>query len=93
MDLVLAGQGGAVNPLWPAFYDTVKRYEIPHQYFYEMIEGVSADTKPREIQTFDELYCYCYRVASVVGLTIIHIFGFESPDALKLAERCGSRSS
>src|SRR5262249_46338536 len=40
-------------------------------------------------QTFDELYDYCYHVASVVGLTIIHIFGFESPHALDLAEKCG----
>src|SRR5581483_3900755 len=37
----------------------------------------------------DELYRYCYQVASVVGLTIIHIFGFDSPEALPLAEKCG----
>ncbi len=36
-----------------------------------------------------ELYQYCYRVASVVGLTTVHIFGFTSPDALPLAEKCG----
>jgi phytoene synthase len=35
------------------------------------------------------LYRYCYRVASVVGLTTIRIFGFHSPDALPLAEKCG----
>ncbi|MDP9169118.1 MAG: squalene/phytoene synthase family protein, partial [Acidobacteriota bacterium] len=35
------------------------------------------------------LYRYCYQVASVVGLTCIHIFGFTSPDALPLAEKCG----
>ena len=89
-DLDRALQGiYADNPLWPAFHDTVQRYKIPHQYFYDMIEGVSADLKPHQIRTFDELYQYCYRVASVVGLTIIHIFGFESPEALKLAEKCG----
>jgi phytoene synthase len=77
------------NPLWPAFQDAVQRYSIPHSYFDEMIEGVSSDLEPRKIQTFDDLYHYCYLVASVVGLTIIHIFGFESPDALKLAEKCG----
>lgn len=88
LDLALAGQYSA-NPLWPAFHDTVRRYGIPHPYFYEMIEGVSSDLEPRQIQTFDELYQYCYRVASVVGLTIIYIFGFESPDAPKLAEKCG----
>ena len=54
-----------------------------------MIDGVSSDLEPRDIQTFDELYRYCYQVASVVGLTIIHIFGFESPEALQLAEKCG----
>jgi phytoene synthase len=86
-----AALGGQIpdHPLWPAFADTVKSFQIPHQYFYEMIEGVSSDLEPRRIKTFDELYDYCYHVASVVGLTIIHIFGFDSPEALKLAEKCG----
>jgi 15-cis-phytoene synthase len=88
LDQALSGNYGE-NPLWPAFHDTVQRYQIPCQYFYEMIDGVSSDLEPRQIQTFDELYRYCYQVASVVGLTIIHIFGFESPEALNLAERCG----
>jgi len=88
LDCALQGRYGD-NPLWPAFHDTVQRYRIPHECFHEMIDGVSSDLEPRQIQTFDELYRYCYQVASVVGLTIIHIFGFESPDALKLAEKCG----
>ena len=77
------------NPIWPAFHDTVLRYAIPHQYFHDMVDGVSSDLEPRGIRTFEELYQYCYKVASVVGLTIIHIFGFESPAALDLAEKCG----
>jgi 15-cis-phytoene synthase len=77
------------NPTWPAFLDAVARYSIPHEYFYEMIEGVASDLEPRTIATFDELHQYCYRVASVVGLTTIHIFGFTSPDAIPLAEKCG----
>jgi phytoene synthase len=90
LDLNRALQGDYPdNPLWPAFHDTVQRYSIPHLYFHEMIDGVSSDLEPRQIQTFDELYRYCYQVASVVGLTIIHIFGFDSPDALALAEKCG----
>ncbi len=88
LDCALAGQYGE-NLLWPAFHDTVRRFSIPREYFYEMIEGVSSDLQPKQLQTFDELYHYCYQVASVVGLTIIHIFGFESPEALKLAEKCG----
>ena len=89
-DLASALDGRASgHALWPAFIHTVKRYSIPHEYFFEMIEGVSSDLEPRRIQTFDELYGYCYHVASVVGLTIIHIYGFDSPEALKLAEKCG----
>ncbi len=88
LDLALQGQYGE-NLLWPAFHDTVRRYQIPREYFHQMIAGVSSDLQPRQIQTFDELYRYCYQVASVVGLTIISIFGFESPQALVLAEKCG----
>jgi phytoene synthase len=77
------------NAIWPAFHDSVQRYGIPHQYFYDMIEGVASDLQPRTIATFEELYGYCYNVASVVGMTTVHIFGFDAPDALKLAEKCG----
>jgi phytoene synthase len=89
-DLAAALAGNpADHAVWPAFIDAVTRYKIPQQYFYDMIDGVSSDLEPRRIQTFEELYDYCYHVASVVGLTIIHIFGFESQDALLLAEKCG----
>lgn len=88
LDAALAGEYRG-NPVWPAFHDAVRRYRIPHAYFHEMIDGVTSDLDPRRIQTFDELYRYCYLVASVVGLTIIHIFGFESQRALVLAEKCG----
>jgi len=88
LEAALAGRAGE-HALWPAFIDAVNRYRIPHEYFRDMIAGISSDLMPRRIRTFDELYDYCYHVASVVGLTIIHIFGFESPDALRLAEKCG----
>jgi phytoene synthase len=67
------------HPVWPAFHHTVRRFSIPPAYFREMIAGVVSE----------QLYGYCYQVASVVGLTIIHIFGFDTPRALPLAEKCG----
>ena len=88
LEKALAGQVGE-HAVWPAFIDTVARYRIPHQYFFDMIDGVSSDLEPRRIATFEELYRYCYQVASVVGLTIIHIFGFRDQRALELAEKCG----
>jgi phytoene synthase len=84
----LAGRPGD-HPVWPGFLHTVESYHIPHEYFHQMIDGVASDLEPRKIATFDELYRYCYQVASVVGLTTIHIFGFHSEDAKPLAEKCG----
>ena len=88
LDNALAGRFDS-HPAWPAFHDTVTRYKIPHDYFHHMIDGVESDLEPRRFATFDELYRYCYQVASIVGLTTIHIFGFDSPAALPLAEKCG----
>lgn len=39
--------------------------------------------------TFEDLRVYCYRVASVVGLVCIHVFGYRDPAAEPLAEQCG----
>jgi phytoene synthase len=44
---------------------------------------------PVQYKTFDDLKLYCYRVASVVGLVCIHIFGYRDPAAESLAEQCG----
>jgi phytoene synthase len=77
------------HTLWPAFHHTVRRFGIPHEYFHAMIDGVLSDLDPRRFQTFDELYRYCYQVASVVGLTVVHVFGFDTRSALPLAEKCG----
>jgi phytoene synthase len=77
------------HPVWPAFHHTVRRFGIPHDYFRAMIDGVVSDLDPRRFETFDQLRLYCYQVASVVGLTTIHIFGFDTPTALPLAEKCG----
>ncbi len=88
LEQALEGRYGD-NPILPAFHDTVKRYRIPPEYFFELIEGVGGDLVSRQPNTFDELYRYCYQVASVVGMTCIHVWGFDSPDALRLAEKCG----
>jgi phytoene synthase len=88
LDRALNGHA-AEDPLWPAFRDTVHRYAIPHRFFHEMIDGVMSDVNPQQMATYEDLYEYCYKVASVVGMTIIHIFGFTSMRALLLAEKCG----
>jgi len=77
------------HKLWPAFAETAARYHIPKQYFHEMVDGVGSDLDRNQVETYAELARYCYQVASVAGLSAIHIFGFQSPDAPALAEKCG----
>jgi phytoene synthase len=75
--------------VWPAFHDTVKRYQIPERYFEELIDGMVMDLEPRRYERWEDTYGYCYHVASVVGLVCIHVWGFKDPSALELAEANG----
>ena len=77
------------SPILPAFHDAVSRFGIPLDYFRQLIDGAAMDLSIDRYHTFDQLYEYCYKVASVVGLVCIHIFGFESPEAKRYAEYCG----
>lgn len=87
--------GGASDPGgwpgWPALADAVVRHGIPVRYLHAVIEGVAMDVEPRPFETFDELAGYCYRVASVVGLCCLHVWGYrpEGGRAEELAEACG----
>ena len=76
----------------PAFRDTLQRYSIPAQYFHWIIDGTEMDLQTVRCDTFEDLYKYCFHVASAVGLVCLRIFGFredEKERAEKLAEQCG----
>ncbi|QDT99359.1 phytoene/squalene synthase family protein [Gimesia aquarii] len=77
------------HPCFPALLDIVQRYEIPEHYFFDVITGVESDLQPVSYQTFDELAEYCYRVAGVVGLCCIHIWGFHDDRAFDAGIECG----
>lgn len=64
------------HPLWPAFADIARRYDLPAQLFDDAIAGQQQDLLPVTFQTFDQLHEYCYRVAGVVGLASIKIWGY-----------------
>ena len=87
LDLALAGNYS--HPCHAALHDTVNRYGIPSRYLHDVIDGVEIDLEPIPFATFDDLYPYCYRVASAVGLACIHIWGFHGEAAKKYAEAAG----
>jgi phytoene synthase len=89
------------DPILLALTDAQRRYTIPAGLLDELAMGTAMDVvDPDQTQspapgltvqyrTFDDLKLYCYRVASVVGLVCIHIFGYRDPAAEPLAEQCG----
>ncbi len=90
VDAALDG-GEAGDPTLPALVETVRRYHIPRRHFHEVLDGAEMDQTISRYATFDELYKYCYRVASAVGLVVLPIFGYGRHDeaALVPAEACG----
>jgi phytoene synthase len=87
LDLALAGSYS--HPLHAALHETVRCYSIPHEYLHAALDGVGMDLDIAAYDTFDDLYVYCYRVASVVGLSCIHIWGNASDKAREHAEAAG----
>jgi phytoene synthase len=68
---------------------SLQRFPIPKEHFEELIAGVEMDLTHLRYPTFRELYEYCYRVAGVVGLMCIEIFGYRNPKAKDYAVNLG----
>lgn len=75
-------QGRALQPHVAAF-------GLPRDAFEDVIDGVEMDLVRHRYETFDELFEYCRRVASAVGVICIHIFGCTSPAAAEYALNLG----
>ena len=61
--------------LHAALHHTVRAFDIPAEYLFEVITGCETDLEPVRLASFDELKGYCYSVASVVGLSCVRIWG------------------
>ena len=91
-----ACHGGDTGDLvFVAVRNAIQRFNIPLSLLDELVAGTTMDLQnaatdaPDTYATFDDLYRYCYLVASVVGLVCIRIFGYSDPRAEKLAEETG----
>jgi len=87
VDLVHALEPPADNAVLLAWNDTIARYAVPRSLPDELLAGIAMDLTVSRYATFDDLWLYCYRVASVVGLISMHIVGYRegaSPYAIRL---------
>jgi phytoene synthase len=92
------------DPVFRAVSDTQRRFGIADALLEDLVRGTTMDLEPlgatadgrvdlgdglQGYRTFEDLYRYCYLVASVVGLVTIRIFGYSDPEAELLAEKTG----
>jgi len=88
-ELAAAYDGSPTFPVTISLAEHARRLEIPRDFFEELLAGVEMDLTTTRYATFEELYRYCYRVASVVGLICLKIFGTTSPLAQDYAVNLG----
>jgi 15-cis-phytoene synthase len=75
---------------WPGFKFAVVTYNLDLPLLHQMLDGMAADLDKTIYNTFPELYDYCYKVASVVGLACIRLWGAPNDaGVLKMAEERG----
>jgi phytoene synthase len=77
------------HPVHPALHHAVTTFGIPPAHLEEVLDGVEMDLETSQYETFTDLYRYCYRVASAVGLACIHVWGFTAEEAKAHAEAAG----
>jgi 15-cis-phytoene synthase len=82
-------ENAPADSIFPAFRDSLQRFSIPAQYFSWVIDGAEMDLTLNRYETFEDLYRYCFNVASAVGLICLQIFGYKEESAKKYAEHCG----
>lgn len=94
-EAIATGQAPADVPavhaaMWPAVAKTFAEYRVPVKYLDEMVDGQMLDQSKTQYATFEELYHYCYQVASTVGLVCITIWGYDGREQTRLmAEQRG----
>ncbi|PWU10912.1 MAG: squalene synthase HpnD [Verrucomicrobia bacterium] len=72
----------AETPLFPVnreLQPVIQRYKLPFEHFDALLQGVEMDLEINRYEDYERLELYCYRVASVVGLLSIEIFGYRDP--------------
>src|SRR5215470_10419377 len=69
-------QDRPTHPIGRALCPAIRRYRLPRAHFEGILDGVSSDLTRKRYESFAELRQYCHRVASLVGLLCVEVFGY-----------------
>jgi phytoene synthase len=78
------------HPVSQALQPVLQQYNLPAEYFHEILDGMHMDLRKRRYANFSEVALYCHRVAGVVGLLAAEVFGYRNRQTLKYAETLGT---
>ena len=73
---------GTETPQFPVnreLQPVIRQYHLPFEHFDALLQGVEMDLDIKRYEDYEQLELYCYRVASVVGLLSIEVFGYRDP--------------
>jgi 15-cis-phytoene synthase len=77
------------HPVLDEVIELPGKYGFPRAWLAEIIDGVASDITVLRYDTFEQLLGYCYKVASVVGLVSVYIFGHRHPQSREYAIQLG----
>jgi phytoene synthase len=83
------GEGTPTTELGTRLQGIVTRFQLPRQPFEDLLDGIAMDLTRKRYETFNDLYHYCLRVASAVGLLSVEIFGYRAAAARDYAVELG----
>ena len=81
--------GVPTHPVGQALHDVLGRFDLAQEQLLEIIDGMAMDLVQTRYLDFKGLQLYCYRVASVVGLLAVEIFGHQDRQTLAYAHDLG----
>ncbi|ADE11673.1 presqualene diphosphate synthase HpnD [Sideroxydans lithotrophicus] len=88
-EVVAVYSGKPQHPVTQALSPIVRQFNLAQEHFLEIIDGMEMDLDQPRYPDFKSLQLYCYRVASVVGLLSVEIFGYTDRQTLKYAHDLG----
>jgi len=78
------------HPVGHELYWASQHFAWDKELFYEMLDGMLTDISAKAFIKESDLQLYCYRVAGVVGLLSIEIFGYQKRQSRHFATTLGN---
>ncbi|KAA3605599.1 MAG: squalene synthase HpnD [Calditrichaeota bacterium] len=82
-------KNGTKDEILAPVVHSIKKFNISEKHFLDLLDGMEMDLNEVRFSTFEELYDYCYKAASTVGLMCAEIFGYKNEKMKKYAEFLG----